>query len=181
MAFTDAQLQKLAQGRKANPPSFFNADTGENETISQATEDTLILLPSNVKQQAAQYLDILLNTNPSKSDYDLVVARATEKQADNLSMAMSELDSVIDNFSDFKDDLTGSGSTEPVYSGGATPLLHAMLRGFGSIKNSYESAKFLRKLSQAVSVKYTNKLTDSMRKEWRSWKRVLLSYPWALL
>lgn len=177
MAFTDAQLQKLAEGRKANPPSFFNSETGENAIISQATEDALILLPSSVKQQAAQYLDILLNTNPSKSDYDIITARAATKQADNLAAAMSELESVIDNFSEFKDDLTGSGSSESIYSDGTAPLLQAMLRGFGSIKNSYESAKFLRKMAQATETKYTNKLTDSMRKEWRSWKRVILSYP----
>lgn len=177
MSLTAAQLAKLGQNRKLNPPSFFNAATGESETIDQDTEDALILVGSAVKQKAAQYLDLLLDANPSKSDYDVITARAADKQVTNLANAILELEPVIANFSGFKDNLLGAGSQEDLYVQGMRPLLTALLRGMGSIRNRVDSQKFTKKLDSYLAAKFASELTDAERKEWRSWKRVLLSYP----
>jgi len=177
VALTDAQTTKLGQNRKLNPPSFFNAATGENEMIDQDTEDALILIGSAVKQKAAQYLDLLLDANPSKSDYDTITARAAAKQVTNLTNAIADLEPVTASFSGFKDDLLGSGAQDDLYAQGMRPLLTALLRGMGSIRNRIDAQKFTKKLDSFLAAKFTAKLTDADRKEWRSWKRVLLSYP----
>jgi len=177
VALTDAQTTKLGQNRKLNPPSFFNAATGENEMIDQDTEDALILIGSAVKQKAAQYLDLLLDANPSKSDYDTITARAAAQQVTNLTNAIVELEPVIASFSGFKDDLMGAGAQDEIYAKGMRPLLTALLRGMGSIRNRIDAQKFTKKMNAAFVGKFASKLTDAARKEWRSWKRVLLSYP----
>lgn len=177
MALSEAQLAKLGQNRKLNPPSFFNAATGANETIDQDTEDAMILVGSSVKQKAAQYLDLLLDANPNKSDHDAITARAAQQQVTNLTNAIMELEPVVANFSEFKDDLMGAGAMDDVYATGMRPLLVALLRGMGSIRNRIDSQKFTKKMDSFFEAKFASELTDAERKEWRSWKRVLLSYP----
>jgi hypothetical protein len=177
MAITTAQQVKITRGRKSNPPSFFNSATGETESISTYTEGALILIGSSVKQKATQYLDILLETNPSKDDYDVITARAAQKQLDNTSTMLSELEPVVSKFEGFRDELLGAGSLDTVYSEGMYPLLLSITRGVSTITNRIESARLAKKINRLAAAKYASNLTDAQRKEWRSWKRVLLAYP----
>lgn len=177
MAITEAQRRKIAQNRKTNPPSYYSARAGESYQIPQDTETVLILTRSSIKQQAAQYLDLLLNANPSKDDHDTITARAAEKQISNLTSQLSELEPIIDDFEDFRDDLIHSDQQDEVYARGMQPLVQSLLSGFGKIKNRIDALRFNKKIHSYAQEFYSPEVTNEQRKEWRSWKRVLLSYP----
>jgi len=177
MALTDAQITTLAQKRKRNPPSYYNSDTGSSQGISSETEDALILAPSSVKQKAAQYLDLLLDANPQKSDYDTILARAATKNVALAEAVATELQPVIENFEAFRRTLLGGGETDSFYYNGMQPLFQALLRGIGPIRNKVKAREFYRRLDRVAAAKHGSNLTDATRKEWRSWKRVLLAYP----
>lgn len=175
MTLTEAQLTLLGQKRKRNPPSFYNAQTGEQEGVQGTTEDALILLGGGVKQKAAQYLDLLLEANPSQGDHDAVTARAATKQLANMTAALTELEPVISDFASFKDDMLGN--TESFFTDGLYPLMSSLLRGIGRMRNRIDTAKFAKKVNTIAEARHASDLTDAQRKEWRSWKRVLLAYP----
>lgn len=177
MALTDAQLNTLAQKRKRTPPSYFNSGTGSSQTIEPDTEDALILVGTSVKQKAAQYLDLLLDANPQKNDYDAILARAATKRVENATAVLAELEPVIDDFEAFRRNLLGAGATDKVYSSGLQPLLLSLLRGIGPIRNRIRAQDFSKRLGNVAAAKHGSDLTDATRKEWRSWKRVLLAYP----
>lgn len=177
MTITDAQIERIARNRKNNPPSYYSASAGESYQISYDTEAALILTSSEVKQKAAQYLDLLLNANPSKDDHDLVTARSASKQLSNLESVLMELEPIIDDFESFRDDLVHSDEQNEMFYQGMQPLAQSFLKGFGSIKNRVDSARFIRKVQSYAQEFYSPEVTDEQRKEWRSWKRVLLSYP----
>lgn len=177
MSITAEQSRKISNGRKRAPPSFFNALTGEQETISGDTEAAIILAGSEVRRKAVRYLDLLLDANPSKSDYDVITARAATTQVSNFDMVIAELESIVSNFDSFRDNLIGSGGIDSTYVDGMYPLLSSLTRGVASMLNRVASAKLARKINRVAGAKYASKLTDAQTKEWRSWKRVLLSYP----
>lgn len=177
MTITNAQLTKVAQNKKTNPPSYYSASAGESYQITQDTETALILSTSEVKQKAAKYLDLLLNANPSKDDHDTITARAAQKQFDILAASLTELEPIVSDFEDFRDDLVHTDESDAVYAQGMQPLIQSLLRGFGSIKNRIDAARFNRKVQSYAQDFYSPEVTNEQRKEWRSWKRVLLSYP----
>jgi len=177
MPFTDAQFTQLGQKRKRNPPSFFNSKTGEYQGIQGNTEDALILIGADVKQKAAQYLDLLLGANPSQGDYDAITARAATKQLSNLTAALDELTPVVSDFSSFKDKLLGGSSTSLVFSEGMLPLMTSLVSGIKRMRNRVDALKFAKKINAVAENNHASGLTDAQRKEWRSWKRVLLAYP----
>jgi len=177
MPLTESQLSKLGQNRKITPPSFYNVKTGEQQSVQGETEDAMILIGSDVKQKAAKYLDLLLDANPGQGDYDTIIARAATKQIANLTAALAELEPVISSFAAFRDDLLGSGSTERIFSEGMYPLLTSLLQGIGRMRNRIDTMKFSKKVNTNAETKHSSGLSDGQRKEWRSWKRVLLAYP----
>ena len=177
MPLTDDQLATLGQKRKLNPPSFYNSATGNQEGIQGTTEDSLILVGADVKEKAAQYLDLLLSANPSQGDYDLIVARAATKQLANTTAALAELEPIISNFASFKDRLVGNTDAQRTFAAGLQPLLTSLLRGIGRMRNRIDALKFSKKVNTIAEARHASNLTDSQRKEWRSWKRVLLAYP----
>lgn len=177
MTLTDVQLKLLADKRRENPPSYYSADSDSTQQISDDTESSLILLSSEVKQQAARYVSQLLDLTAPSTVHDKVVERMVAKQSANISMALTEMESVIDSFESFKDKLTGGGSTDVFYATGMSPLLKALLRGLGSVRNKVDASKFLSLLLDSAVAKHAGGLTDKQQKELRSWRRILASYP----
>lgn len=177
MPFTDEQLDQLIQQRKRNPPSYYNSETGEQQGIQGTTEDALILISSSTKQKAAQYLDLLLDANPSKGDYSVLLIRVADKQIENVTAALAELEPIVSTFATFRDSLLGSGSLELTYAEGMLPIMASLSVGITQMRNRIDSLKFAKKINRTAKSRYASKLTDAQRKEWRSWKRVLLAYP----
>ena len=178
MAITDSQNTKLGRNRRSNRPSFFNSNTNEHEVISSETEDALILIGAAVKQLAAQYLDLLLDSNPSADAFDRMIGTMATNRKAVTENKIAELEPIVSKFGVFKDDFDGGDdSTNAVFATGSYPIIRAMLRGLGPIRNRLNEARFLNKLALFAEKKYAGEATDAVRKEWRSWKRVLLLYP----
>jgi len=177
LALTTAQLTKLDRSRKEKPPSYYASATQTYTSVGGATEDALILTSSETKQQAVKYLDALIDASRSATDGDAITERAAKQWRENIDGALAEITPVIQQFERFRETLAGKGSTEPVFAVGLQPLLKSVNGGISPIRLQIGSLRYFRKFSLFAAKLYSSELTDEQKKEWRSWKRVLLSYP----
>lgn len=161
---------------KSIPPSYYDADTGQTSTITTETEASLILLPADTKRTAADYLDSLLEANPVQTDYSVILTEATDQLKKNVADALSDMDAVVSNFESFKTSFQGNGQDETFITG-AAPFLKTMNKGFGKIETKRDELKFLQTVFKFSADRYAASVTDETKKEWRSWKRVVVSYP----
>jgi len=174
-ARTADETNRLNKNRRTNPPTFYDSDTGATTPISSETEDSLILLPSSVKRMAAKYVDSLIGASPPKTDYSAILAEAVTQRTTNITNALADLDSVTSTFEAFKVGLQGNGDS--LYQAGTAPLLKALSKGYGKIENQRAELKFMQTLYGFSERRHATNMTDETKKEWRSWKRVLVSYP----
>lgn len=169
------QVTKLNKNRRTTPPQFFDATTGSTTPIPPETEDSLILLASSVKQMAAHYIDSLLGASPPKTDYSIILTEATNQRKTNVALALTDLDAVTATFEAFKTGLQGNGDS--LFQAGTAPLLKTLSKGYGKVENVRAELKYLQTLYGFSERYYATDMTDDVKKEWRSWKRVLASYP----
>jgi len=177
LALSSQQHTKISNGRKASTPSFYNAVTQRTESISLDTEAALIIVGSSVKQKVSNYLDLLIDANPSKTDRDDVTSKAAAAQLTNLEGSIGELADITSKFDGFRDNLLGGDTIDPTITDGMVPILHSITTGVGTITNQLARARFIKKFCKTAEKKYGTKVTDDQKKEWRSWKRVVLAYP----
>lgn len=171
---TAEQTKKLEKGRQRTPPSYYDADTGLTQPISSDTEDTLILLDASTKRTAAKYFESLLGTSPPKTDYTAILTEAVVQQSTNVANALSDLETVVSTFEQFKMALQGAGNA--MYQTGAAPLLKALSDGYGKIENTRAELKYLQTLYSFSERRHATTMTDEVKKSWRSWQRILSSY-----
>jgi hypothetical protein len=176
MSWTPAQLQLIQQRRRSVLPSYYNAATGSEQAIPEDTEAVLILLPSTTKQQAAQYIDALIDANPTKSDHDTILSEAATQWTSNLDAQLADLDPVVQSFEAFKDGMQGGQNADSAYLSGASPLVQSLADGFGKIESKTAEIRFYQVVAAAAVDFYQTASTDQQKQEWKSWKRVLLSY-----
>lgn len=177
MALTDAQIAKLERNRKASPPGYYKASTRTKNALSGDTEDAIILCSAEARQKASAYFDALASTNPATDDPDTITARAAKRQRDNIDAALGELEPILQNFETFRSSLTDSNSAESIFALGMQPLMQSINGGVAATRLRVESLRFMRKFSIFAEAKYGGSVTSDQRKEWRSWKRILVSYP----
>ena len=70
MALTDAQQTKLVANKRKELPSYYSSIDGSSLTIPSSTEDALILMSSNTKKKAVDYLKQLTKSAPTKRTLD---------------------------------------------------------------------------------------------------------------
>lgn len=177
MALSEQQRTKIAKGRKTTTPSFYNAATQQTSNITLDTEAALIVVGSSVKQKVSNYLDLLIDANPSKTDRDDVTAKAAAAQLTNLEGIISELSDITSKFEGFRDNLLGGDTIDSTITDGMTPILQSITVGVSNITNQLTRARFLKKFCRTAAKKYGTKVSDDQKKEWRSWKCVILAYP----
>lgn len=176
MALTEEQLAQLSARRKLNPPTFYNAATGATYTITSDTEDALILASPEEKRKAVEYLRLILDSVGGSTDYDDALEKFTTKQAEVHKAHSDALQTITASFDSFKDGLI-SGGGEPAYVVGFSPLISAMIKGLGGIKQESDAAEFHNRGAEVAKAFYGGRLTAEDQRELRSWIRVLLSYP----
>jgi hypothetical protein len=178
MAWTEKQLQEIAQRRQTVVPLWYSAEAGADQPIAEETEATLILLPSPVKQKAAQYIDALVAVNPPgpKADHDVLVDEVAAQWTTNLDAQLADLDPVVKSFEQFKDGMQGGQQADAAYLAGAAPLVQSLAGGFGKIEARMSELRFFKTLATYAADFHRSGTSDQQRREWQSWKRVLLSY-----
>jgi len=139
-------------------------------------EAALILLPSTVKQQTAQYLDLLLSASPPQTDHDAIVKEAADQWIANQQAALADLDPTVQSFEALKDGLQGGDSATSQYLDGMAQLLQSLSRGFGKIEARIQDLRFFNVVANFAEQFYAAGTTDEFQREIQSWKIVLLSY-----
>jgi hypothetical protein len=173
---TDQQQKQISANMRTTPPSYYSADTGLTAPIPTETEAALILIPPETKRAAANYLDALLETNPVQTDYGTILTEVTDQYKKNVADALADMDPVVSNFESFKTAFQGNGQDETFITG-AAPFLKSMSKGFGKVEAKRDELKFMQTLFGFSAGRYSPTVTEEVKKEWRSWKRVVVSYP----
>lgn len=176
MAWTEQQLQFVAARRRLTKPTWYSAASLTTQPITDEMEAALILLPSTVKQQTAQYLDLLLAGSPPKTDHDTIVKEAADQWIANQTAALADLDPTVQSFETLKDGLQGGDAATTQYLDGMAPMLQSMSKGFGRIEARLADLRFFGVVAKFAEQFYAAGTTDEFQRELQSWKIVLLSY-----
>lgn len=175
MALTDEQLSYIVGKRKSSPPSFFQASTGNDVSVTGDIEDSLIIAVPEAKSKALAYLRLILDANKPSSDYTDLLSEYTSQQAVNAKAKKDAIDDLLGKFSEFKDGLT-RGSDENILRDGMTPLLTAISLGLGRIIITGRAVEFGNDFDSSAGEYFNTSLTDEQKQELRSWVRVLAAY-----
>jgi hypothetical protein len=175
LPLTDAQFASLTGKRKGQPPTYYRADTDEEVSVAGDIEDALILASSEAKAKAIAYVRTILDANNGTSDYADLLREYTLQQAANAQAQKAASDSLLQQFSSFKDGLT-QGADEETLREGMTPLMKALNRGIGRVGNQNRAFDFGNDYATSAGDFFNTKLTDAQKRELRSWIRVIATY-----
>lgn len=175
MPLTDEQIEYIKGKRRSSPPSYYSADTGGNVPTSGDTEDALIIASSESKEKALSYIKLILDSNSGSSDYADLLEEFTEQLSSNAEAKKDAFDQLLKQFGTFKDGLT-RGADEEMLRNGLNPLIKAINRGIGKLTTLQRAADFANDYENASADFFKNRVTDSEKKELRSWIRVLAVY-----
>ena len=180
MALTDAQQKKLVANKRSVLPSYYSSIEGGSLTIPSATEDALILMPSDTKKRAVDYLKQLTKAEPTKrtQDYNALLKEVTEQQVVYSELTAAELLLVTGKFNDFLGKFTGSldGAALSVQAG-MQPVLSAMTRSMGRLIDIERNEKYHRMFNGYMENQHKQDEQFEVKKELRSWIRAFVSYP----
>ena len=180
MALTEKQLTALAAKRKNVKPEYYNSSDSETSPISSSTEDALILLGSDTKRAAKAYLNAYVNASAGAftKDYNELLAEFIEQQIVNGDATVAELQQITGKFNAFRTQLSGElDETSLVIEEGMQPVMEAMTKTLGRIAEIDKSEYFHAQFNGAMEAQFTQQVTDDLKKELRSWIRVIASYP----
>ncbi len=117
LTLTAEQEKQVAARRKPDDklPKVFNKDTNTDEPISRDFEAYLILLPTDAKQSAANWIGALNDIAPLRGDRLAILSQYMSVQFDSLAERTKQLGDKIGQFESFKQAITQnlliSGST----------------------------------------------------------------------
>ncbi len=177
---TDAQLKKLVANRKGVTPEYYDASDSETYPIPSVTEDALILLGSETKREAKAYLDAYVNASPGAftQDYNDLLKEFVDQQVANGEAIVAELQQITGKFNSFRSKLSGElNETNLVIEEGMQPIMSAMSRTLGRLTEIDKSEYFHNAFNGVMEAQYKQEVTDELKKELRSWIRVIASYP----
>jgi hypothetical protein len=180
VALPDKQSATLVAKRKQEPPDYYNAADAETYPISSSTEDALILLGSGTKQEARAYLNAYVNASAGAftTDYNDLLAEFVEQQVANGQAVTAELQQITGKFNAFRSKLSGElNETNLIIEEGMQPILEAMTRTLGRVAEIDRSEYFHAQFNDVMEAQFTQEVTDGLKKELRSWIRVIASYP----
>lgn len=175
MPLTDEQYASISGKRKQNPPTYYSADTDKEVSVAGSIEDALILASAEAKAKAIEYIRILLDANPTTSDYADLLREYTLQQVANSQAKKAASDALLQQYNTFKDGLT-RGADADLLREGMTPLTKALNRGIGRLGNQSRAFDFDKDYNIGAGDFFNTKLTDAQKRELRSWIRVVAVY-----
>ena len=173
--------QQLADHRRSNPPSVYNATTKETAPISSDTEDALILVPAESKRKAIEYIDALLDFDPQSTPRDQLIKEAVEAKTSDINAIITELSTAVDDYESFKEGISTVHTWDADFSvtnvvDGMAPLINSLVKGIKTLTDQNDEMTYMKKTYSGAEDRYTHKISSDLKKEWRSWKRVLATY-----
>jgi hypothetical protein len=177
---TDAQIKTLVAKRKTTRPEYYNANDSETYSIPSVTEDALVLLGSETKREAKAYLNAYVTASPGAftKDYNDLLKEFVDQQVANGEATVAELQQVTGKFNSFRTKLSGElNETNLVIEEGMQPIMEAMSKTLGRLTEIDRSEFFHNLFNSVMEAQYKQEVTDELKKELRSWIRVIASYP----
>lgn len=180
MGLTDAQLEKLNRNRKLETPNYYDSNDSNTYPIPSVTEDALILLSTSAKRKAISYLNAYVNSTPGvfTQNYNDLLGEFIEQQVSNSASIIAELEQVTGKFNDFRTTLTGEMTeTNLTIEEGLQPVMAAMGKTMGRLNEINNSEFFHDQFNSVMQGQFKQEVTNELKKELRSWLRVIASYP----
>jgi hypothetical protein len=181
MAFSDEQLRKIEKFRRAVLPMYYSSNDETVFPISPGTQDSLILLQAGSKSKAVEYIKKLVDAEPSQrtKDYNELLGDVVQNQVQNGNNAVDELQQITGKFTEFLATFRDGKATAAniTIQSGLQPILNAMVRRLGTIVDVEQNVKFHKNYSGFMQATYERDADAELKKELRSWIRVLVSYP----
>jgi hypothetical protein len=176
----DLQVQRainLANKRLRPPPNYYDASTDMERAISPQTEGAMILMASESKRKAVDYLKAFSGTEASVDDYNELLKVSTDYQIAVSESIMADIQQITGTFQTFRDSILKSGDEdEDIRSGMVTPLA-AMVKALGRVGYREARERFHKVFNISAQTQYLMKNGESLKRELRSWVRVFVSYP----
>jgi hypothetical protein len=179
LTLTAAQEEQIAKRRKppGKKPKVFNKDTGKDEEISLDFEAYLILLGSDAKQSAANWIGALNDFSSIQGDRLAVLAQYLDVQFDSLAGRTTQLGEKIGFFEDFKQSVTQN----LLISGSTLGEVQKMVADMAFLLGEYGE-----KLERSVNGQILNRMCNDryvtgadfgpVRRELQSYSPALLAY-----
>jgi hypothetical protein len=176
----DRQLQKykqLSQGRKNPRPAYYDATAAQEVVIAIDTEEALIIVASEAKRQAVDYMKSFSDAKLTANDYNELLQAFTSKQAVVSNNILQDIQQVTGKFQTFRDSLAKIGDDNTEAKSGLAAPLNAMVKALGRVGIKEARESFHRLFTKAAQVQYVNQADEALKRELRSWVRVFVSYP----
>lgn len=181
MSLTPEQQTKLDKYRRAILPKYYNSKDQLTYFIPSGTQDSLILLRAESKKKAVDYLKKLADAEPSQrtKDYNELLGEVVNGQVTNADNASNDLKQITGKFTDFLNTFKAGQATAAniIIQNGLQPMFDAMVRRLGTIADVEQNITFHRNYSRFMQAQYQQDINAELKKELRSWVRVLVSYP----
>ncbi len=166
---------KVSGKRKADKPTFYNAQTGTEEPISLDFESFLILAPQDLKDSTVDWIEKSQQPAAARSaDRDALLKEAITAELEDSTAWLEEMDKKIEDFREFRDRFQVGQFAD-------VPEIGLMLRdlqtGLDEVMHHRGRAKHLVVMSTVIQGRLeTDGVTEAQAKETASWRGPFLAY-----
>jgi hypothetical protein len=170
---------KVYSKRRKDRPNYYDASLDREQPIPTDTEDALILIPTESKRKAVEYLKTFSDTKASTAagDYNDLLKEFSDKQVTVSDSISSDLEQVTGKFTTFRNSILQTGDDNLTIKSGMTRPLQAMVTSLGRLGKK-ESREVFHRLFNSISVaEFAKANSDPIKRELRAWTRVFVSYP----
>ena len=177
LATADKLREKLVYNRKKVPPEYYSSSDEVQYSVGGAIEDALLLASAQSKQKAIAYLKQMSSVGSVSNDYNDLLTEFSESQQANSTAVVDGLDQITGKFNEFREDLATQPNVENEIKVGLSPLFSAMARALGRLGLKDRRERFHNLFDTSSQYQHAEQQTEELKKELRSWIRVLVTYP----
>jgi hypothetical protein len=171
------KFQKVSQGRKNPRPAYYNSASDQDSVITFDTEEALILVDSDSKRKAVDYLKSFSDAQLTANDHNELLQDFTAKQTVVSNNIIQDIQLVTGKFQAFRDSISKLGDSETEVKSGLAAPLTVMVKALGRVGIKESREIFHRLFTHAAKTQYVNQADEALKRELRSWVRVFVSYP----
>lgn len=171
---TEDQRKLIALKTKTNRPSYYDSKSKCRVAIGSETEEALILLGTEQKNKAAQYLKAFADKEDRSDTISEVLSLFNSAQQENAENSAIELQIAFVKFDAFKKALYGNGND--AFARGLAPVVQALSTGLGQLKSQIDRYSYDQRHLAAATSTNRPSLTLDQKKEILSWVSIIVSY-----
>ena len=174
IALTTNESRRVKAQRLADKPTYYNAQSGQNSSISDDFEAFLILQSKTAKQEAVSWISQALATQDIDILRDLLLADAITSDQNDASASLQEVERELTRFDEFRSRFTAgkfAGVSE------VQSLLSDLQLGLDRLVSQKDRLRHLEVFDNVQNeILLSLGLTEAQIKETGSWIGPLLAY-----